>query len=126
MTTLAGGSTCTIEIFAQSTLFALHTACSSAPSGSPGDTATRLPSRSLGVFRFASASETTEKPVELSSDITDWISAPLAAVVITDEESAMPKVSEPAATTWTVFADPRPSLIVRSRPSAAKKPRSLP
>ena len=67
-----------------------------------------------------SASETTEKPVELSSDITDFTSAPLAAVETTDDESAMPKVSDPAATTCTVLAEPRPSLIVRSMPSAAK------
>ena len=62
----------------------------------------------------------------LSSDITDLISAPFAAVRMTDDESAMPNVSEPAATTCTVLAEPRPSLIVRSMPSAAKNPRSLP
>ena len=72
------------------------------------------------------ASDTTEKPVEFNSDITDLISAPLAAVAITLEESAMPNVSEPAATTCTVLAEPRPSLIVRSMPSSLKKPFSLP
>ena len=52
-------------------------------------------------------------------DTTDFTSPPLAAVVMTLDESASPNVSEPAATTCTVFADPRPSLIVRSMPSAA-------
>ena len=66
-----------------------------------------------------SASETTEKPVELSSDMTDLMSAPFAAVSTTEDESARPNVSEPAATTCTVFAEPRPSLIVRSMPSSA-------
>ena len=108
-----------MQIFVQSTLLALHTACSSWPSGSPGVTATFLPSRSLGVLMFASASDTTEKPVVLSSDITLLTSAPFAAVRITDDESARPNVSEPAATTCTVLAEPRPSLIVRSMPSAA-------
>ena len=65
------------------------------------------------------ASETTEKPVVLSSDITLLTSAPFAAVSTTDELSARPNVSDPAATTCTVFAEPRPSLIVRSMPSAA-------
>ncbi len=74
----------------------------------------------------AEASETTENPVELSSDITDLTSAPFAAVVIRLDESAMPKVSDPAATTCTVLADPRPSLMVRSMPSCLKKPISLP
>ena len=119
VTTLAAGSTCTMLTFAQSTLFALQTACSSCPSGSPGVTATFLPSRSFGVLIGASASETTENPVVLSSDITDFTSAPFEAVSTTDDESASPNVSEPAATTCTVFADPRPSLIVRSMPSAA-------
>ncbi len=67
----------------------------------------------------ASTSDTTEKPVVLSSDMTLLTSAPLAAVTITDDESARPKVSEPAATTCTVLAEPRPSLMVRSMPSAA-------
>ena len=44
----------------QSTLFALQTACSSWPSGSPGVTATFLPSRSFGVLIGFDASETTE------------------------------------------------------------------
>ena len=108
-----------MPILPQSTLLALHTACSSWPSGSPGDTATFLPSRSFGVRIGASASDTTENPVVLSSDMTLFTSAPLAAVRITDEESARPNVSEPAATTCTVLAEPRPSLIVRSMPSAA-------
>ena len=64
------------------------------------------------------ASDTTEKPVELSTVITDLISAPFAAVAITLEESARPNVSEPAATTCTVLPEPRPSLIVRSMPSS--------
>ena len=67
----------------------------------------------------ASASDTTEKPVVFSSDITLLTSAPFDAVSTTDDESASPNVSEPAATTCTVLADPRPSLIVRSMPSAA-------
>jgi hypothetical protein len=66
-----------------------------------------------------SASDTTEKPVELSNDITDLTSAPRAAVEMTLDESARPNVSEPAATTWTVLAEPRPSLMVTSMPSAA-------
>jgi hypothetical protein len=106
-------------IFAQSTLLALHTACSSCPSGSPGVTATFLPSRSFGVRIGASASDTTENPVVLRSDITLLTSAPFDAVRITDDESARPNVSEPAATTCTVLAEPLPSLIVRSMPSAA-------
>ena len=42
----------------------------------------------------------------------------MAAAAITLEESARPKVSEPAATTCTVFTEPRPSLMVRSIPSS--------
>jgi hypothetical protein len=64
------------------------------------------------------ASETTEKPVELSTFITDLTSPPFVMRLTTLEESASPKVSEPAATTCTVLAEPRPSLIVRSMPSA--------
>src|SRR5206468_11608518 len=119
VTTLAAGSTWTMLILAQSTLLALQTACNNWPSGSPGVTATVRPSRSLGVLMPDSASETTEKPVVLSSDITLLTSAPFDAVRITDDESASPNVSEPAATTCTVFAEPRPSLMVRSMPSAA-------
>ncbi len=64
------------------------------------------------------ASETTEKPVELSTFITDLISPPFEMRLITLEESASPNVSVPAATTCTVLAEPRPSLIVRLMPSA--------
>ena len=117
-TTFAAGSTCTSEIFDMSILFTAAIAWNSWPSGSPGLTARRLPSRSFGERMPALASEITAKPVELSSDITDFTSAPFEAVRITLEESARPKVSEPAATTCTVLAEPRPSLIVRSMPSA--------
>src|SRR5688572_769888 len=98
-----------MEILLQSTLFALQTACSSEPSGSPAETATRFPSRSFGVLRFDEASDTTEKPVELSSDITDLMSAPRAAVSTTDDDTAIPNASDPASTTCTVFAQPLPS-----------------
>src|SRR4030095_17270665 len=94
-----------MEIFVQSTLFALHTACSNCPSGSPAVTATFFPSRSLGVLMPVSASDTTENPVVLSSDITLLTSAPFDAVSTTDDESASPNVSEPAATPCTVFAE---------------------
>ncbi len=68
-----------------SSLLCAASARNSCPSGSPGDTASFLPSRSFGVLMPFEASDTTEKPVELSSDITDLTSAPLAAVAITLE-----------------------------------------
>ena len=93
-----------------SSLLCAASARNSWPSGSPGDTASDLPSRSFGVLMPDEASDTTENPVEFSSDITDLTSAPLAAVLMTLDESAMPNVSEPAATTCTVLAEPRPSI----------------
>ena len=75
-TTFAAGSTWTSVIFDMSSLFTAATAWKSWPSGSPGLTARRFPSRSLGVRMPVEAMEITAKPVELSSETTDFTSAP--------------------------------------------------
>lgn len=107
-------------------LLALHTACSSAPSGSPVDTATCLPSRSFGVFRFDSASDTTENPVEFRRrhhllDVRALRGGRDDRRRVRHAERVGPGGDDLHGVGRAVA-----SLIVRSMPPAAGNPRSFP
>src|SRR5207248_11591919 len=97
-----------MPILPQSTLLALQTACSNWPSGSPGVTATVLPSRSLGVLIPDSASETTEKPVGLTSTTPPLTPDPLAASRTPNDDSPTPTGSGPAPPPCPASPDPGP------------------